>query len=102
VDVSEADIIAKDESQEQEVPAGKSIEHDNWEALAFENTELKQALKRQTKLVSAEQASANEIEFIVPKEKFNQLKEVMEISRDSIRLIFDKSGILERAESDNF
>jgi hypothetical protein len=39
--------------------------------------------------------------FIVPKEKFNQLKEAMETSRDSIRLIFDKSGVLECVESDS-
>jgi hypothetical protein len=40
--------------------------------------------------------------FIVPKEKFPQLWIAMTISRDSIRLIFDKSGALECAKSDLF
>jgi hypothetical protein len=102
VDVSEDDIIAKDESQEQEATPRKSVEYNRLEVLALENSELKEALKRQTTLLSADQVSANEITFIVPKEKFNQLKEAMEISRDSIRLVFDKSGMLERAESDIF
>lgn len=82
--------------------AKKSIKQDKLEALSFENSELKEALKRQTTLLSADQVTANEIMFIVPKEKFNQLKEAMEISRDSINLVFDKSGVLERAEPDIF
>jgi hypothetical protein len=102
IDISEADVIAKDESQEQEAAPRKSVGHDRLEALVLENSELKEALKRQTTLLSVDQVSANEIMFIVPKEKFNQLKEAMEISRDSIRLVFDKSGMLERAESDIF
>jgi hypothetical protein len=72
------------------------------EALVLENSGLKKAPKRQTILLGADQFSANEITFIVPKEKFNQLKEAMKTSRDSIRLIFDKSGMLERADSDVF
>ena len=81
---SEANILAENESP------------------ALENAELKEALKRKTTLINADQVSANELAFIVPKEKFNELREVMEISRDSIRLVFDKSGVLERAESDIF
>jgi hypothetical protein len=80
----------------------KSVEHNKLDALILENSELKEALKRQTTLLSADQVSANEITFIVPQEKFIQLKEAMETSRDSIRLVFDKSGMLERAESDAF
>jgi hypothetical protein len=102
VDVSEADIIDEYKPQEQEAAPKKSVEHDRLEALAFENSELKEALKRQTTLLSADQVSANEIMFIVPKEKFNQLKEAMEISIDAIHLVFDKSGVLERAEPDIF
>ena len=102
VDVSEDDTIVKDESQEREAAASKSVEHDRLEALVLENSELKEALKRQTTLLSADQVSINEITFIVPKEKFNQLKEAMGISRDFIRLVFDKSGVLERAVPDTF
>jgi hypothetical protein len=81
--------------------AKRSGEHNRLEDLIHENSELKEALKRQTVLLSADQVSASEITFIVPKEKFNQLKEAMETSRDSIRLIFDKSGVLECVESDS-
>ena len=102
VDVPDADIIAEYDPQKQEGTAKKSVEHNRLEALILENSELKEALKRQTTLLSADQVSSNEIMFIVPKEKFNQLKEAMEISRDSLHLVFDKSGVLERAESDIF
>jgi hypothetical protein len=103
-DVSEADITAKYEqpSQKQEAARRKSVEHNKMEALIIENSELKEAVKRQTALLKADQVSSNEITFIVPKEKFNQLKKTMKISRDSIRLVFDKSGMFERAESDAF
>jgi hypothetical protein len=110
-DVSEADITAKYEPpQKQEgAPAAlttdvprKSVEYNKREDLKNENSELKEALKRQTTILRADQVSANEITFIVPKEKFNQVKEAMEISRDSMCLVFDKSGMLERAESDAF
>ena len=103
VDVSGADIIAEYEPpQEQKAAAKRSVEHNRLEGLILENSELKEALKRQTVLLSADQVSASEIMFIVPKEKFSQLKEAMETSRDSIRLVFDRSGMLECAESDIF
>jgi hypothetical protein len=103
-DVLEADILAKYEqpSQKQEATRKESVEHNKQDDLVLENSELKEALRRQTPLLRADQISANEITFIVPKERFNQLKKAMKISRDSIRLVFDKSGILERAESDVF
>jgi hypothetical protein len=66
---------------------GKSVEHNELDALILENSELKEALKRQTTLLRADQVSANKITFIVPQEKFIQLKEPMETSRDSIRLV---------------
>jgi hypothetical protein len=101
-DVSEADIIAEDEppqKQEGAPPAltahvsRKSVKYTKLEDLRNENSKLKEALKRHT-------TNVNQIRFIVPQEKFNQLKKAMEICRDSIRLVFDKSGMLERAESD--
>jgi hypothetical protein len=99
----EADIIREYElPQDQTAAAKRSVEYNKLDALILENSELKVAVKRQTMLLSADQVSANEIMFIVPKEKFNQLMEAMKVSRDSIRLIFDKSGVLECAESDIF
>jgi hypothetical protein len=67
---------------------------------AFENAELKEALKLQTALLSADKVAVNEIVYIVHKEKFGQVMEAMDISRDSIHLVFDKAGVLERAEPD--
>ena len=102
-DVSEAkyEPALKQEGAPADVTR-KAVEYNKLEDLENENSELKEALKRQTTLQRADQVSANEITFTVPKEKFNQLKKAMKISRDSIRLVFDKSGILERAESDVF
>ena len=98
-DVSEANIISKYElPQKQEGATRKSVENNKLNALTLENSELKEVLKRQTALLRADQVSANEITFNVPKERFNQLQKAMETCRDSIRLVFDKSGMLERAE----
>jgi hypothetical protein len=99
-DVSEANIISTYEPLQKQGAPRKSAENNKLNAIILDNSELKEALKRQTTLLSADQVSANEITFNVPKEKFNQLKKAMEISRDSIRLVFDKSGMLERAEPD--
>jgi hypothetical protein len=101
-DVSEANILAKYEQlpQKQEAARKESVEHNERDVLSIENSELKEALRRQTSLLRADQISANEITFIVPKEKFNQLRKAMKIGRDSIRLVFDRSGMLERAEPD--
>jgi hypothetical protein len=42
----------------------------------------------------------NEIRLTIPKVKFENVKAAMENSKDLVYLIFDKSGILERVESD--
>jgi hypothetical protein len=57
-------------------------------------------VKRQTAIQIADQVTASEIVFVIPKEKYEQLKSAMEKSRDSISLTFDKAGILEHAEPD--
>jgi hypothetical protein len=72
----------------------------NAEALSSENYRLKEALAKATQFTKDDQISINEIEFTIPKEKYEHVKAAMDNSRDSIFLIFDKSGILERAESD--
>ena len=64
--------------------------------------ELSDALRKSTRLTTAEQISANEIEFTIPMSKFEEVKAAMESSRDSISVTFDKSGILQRAEPDIF
>jgi hypothetical protein len=73
-----------------------------YKALRSENYELKQAVKRLTSIRTADQISATEIEFIIPKVKYEEVKSAMESSRDSVYLTFDKNGILQRADSDTF
>lgn len=80
----------------------KDLECSSCNALYFENLELKKALSRQTILVNADEMSKYELEFIIPKEKYPNLKEAMEKSRDSIYIIFDKTGIVEHAVPDIF
>lgn len=77
--------------------AKKSVKLDG---LVFESAELKEALKRQTALLSADQVAANEIVYTVHKKKFDQLREAMDVCRETMRLVFDKAGVLERAEPD--
>ena len=70
------------------------------DVLRSENYELKQVVKRLTSIVTADKISATEIEFTIPKAKYEELKSAMESSRDSISVTFDKSGIVQRADSD--
>jgi hypothetical protein len=65
--------------------------------LYCENLELKEALRRQTLFTKAEEIPPYEIVFTIPKEKFPNLNEAMQRSKDAIYVIFDKSGILECA-----
>jgi hypothetical protein len=55
-----------------------------------------------TQFTKADQISKNEIQFTIPNEKYQQIKEAIESSRNSVYVTFDKSGILERAEPDTF
>ena len=55
-----------------------------------ENAELKEALTRQTAFITANKISLHEIEFTIPKEKYSDLEEAMQKSRDSVYLVFDK------------
>jgi hypothetical protein len=75
-------------------------DYDEYEALRLENNELRQAVRKQTCLVTADQISATEIEFSIPKAKYEEVKAAMKSSRDSISVTFDKSGILQCADSD--
>ncbi|MGA9149929.1 MAG: hypothetical protein WBZ36_05065 [Candidatus Nitrosopolaris sp.] len=65
-----------------------------------ENAELKEVITRQIAFTTANEISLHEIEFTIPKEKYPNLEEAMQKSRDSVYVVFDKSGILERAIPD--
>ena len=75
-----------------------SDKHNN--ALYEENAELKEALSRQNAFIKANEISLHEIERIIPKEKYPNLEEAMQKSRDSIYVVFNKSGMFERAIPD--
>jgi hypothetical protein len=62
--------------------------------------ELEEALRKASPLVPAEYIYANQIKFTIPKTKYEKVTVAMEISRDSIYLTFDKSGILQHADPD--
>ena len=65
-----------------------------------EINELRDVLTKATRLTTADQISATEIEFTIPKAKYEEMKSSMESNRDSVYLTFDKSGVLQRADSD--
>jgi phosphopantetheinyl transferase (holo-ACP synthase) len=75
---------------------------DKYESLYAENYRLKEALAKATQFTKADQICTNEIQFTIPKEKYPQLTAAMDNSTNSVYVIFDKSGILERAEPDKF
>jgi hypothetical protein len=78
----------------------RSEDDDKHQALRSEIYELRQALKRQTPILIADKISAAEIELIIPKSKYEEVTAAMESSRDSISVIFDRSGILQHADPD--
>jgi hypothetical protein len=80
----------------------RSEDDDKYRALRSEIYELRQAVKRQTPILTADKISAAEIELVIPKSKYEEVTAAMESSRDSISVIFDKSGILQRAKPDIF
>ena len=75
---------------------------DSYDIIYAENLELKEATLRQTALIKANDISAYEIEFTIPKEKYHHLEVAMKDSTDSVYVIFDKAGIFERAVADVF
>ena len=70
--------------------------------LSIEIDELKEALVNSTQFTKADQISRNEIQFTIPNDKYQQVKAAMDNSANSVYVTFDKSGILERAETDTF
>ena len=72
------------------------------EALTKENEELKEVVRRQTTMHSADHVSQSELEFIVTKARYDDLRHAMNESENLIYLIFEKSGEFMRARPDIF
>ena len=72
------------------------------EALTKENGELKEVVRRQTTMHSADHVSQSELEFIVTKARYDDLRHAMNESDNLIYLIFDKSGTFMHTRPDIF
>ena len=68
-------------------------------AMNAAQTREKEALSSQT-FVKADEISLHELGFPIPKAKYPNLEEAMLKSRDSVYVVFDKSGRFERAIPD--
>jgi hypothetical protein len=81
----------------------RSIEStDPYQTLKEENSELREALKRQTTMVRGDQIPQTEIDYKIPKEKYDEVRAAMASSMNFCHVIFDKGGILVRAMPDIF
>ena len=70
------------------------------EALTKENEELKEIVRRQTTMHSADHVSQPELRFIATKTRYDDLRHAMNESENLIYLIFDKSGTFMHARPD--
>jgi hypothetical protein len=59
----------------------------SYEALYSENYRLREALTKATQFTKADQSSTNEIEFTIPKEKYEHVKAAMDNSTNSLLLL---------------
>jgi hypothetical protein len=62
--------------------------------------ELRQGLSKQTTSITANQMYPHETKFTIPKQKYSDLQEAMQRSRNSVTVVFDKSGVLEHVIDD--
>ena len=63
---------------------------------------MKEVVPRQTTMHSADHVSQSELELIVPKRGYDDLRHAMDKSENLIYLIFDKSGTFMHARPDIF
>jgi hypothetical protein len=75
---------------------------DPYQILKEKNRQLREALKRQTKMVMGNQIPATEMEFTIPKEKYDEIKGAMDDSKYFCYSTFDKSRIMVRVVPDIF
>ena len=72
------------------------------QALTKENEELREVVPRQTTMHSTDHVSQSELELIVPKSGYDNLRHAMHKSENLIYLIFDKSGTFMHTRPDIF
>ena len=72
----------------------------DYHELVTENAELKEVIRSQTPIMTADKIRSFEITFRIAKQKYDMVRVAMDCSKEFIGVIFDTSGLLERAESD--
>jgi hypothetical protein len=75
---------------------------DKPEAFLEENEELKEVVRRLTAIQSADRVSQSELEFIVAKTRYDDIRHAIDESENLIKLIFDRIGTFMRAVPDIF
>jgi hypothetical protein len=80
----------------------KQKEASERDALLKENKELKEVIKKQMAMQSADEISESELEFILPKTRYDDVRHAMIESENQIHLVFDKSRTFMRAIPDIF
>jgi hypothetical protein len=66
---------------------------DNRNDVYAQNVELKQTVSRLTTFTKANDISKDEIEFEIPKDKIPNIEEAIQKIRNSLYVVFDKSGM---------
>jgi hypothetical protein len=100
--LSERQLSNKMESADKLKQQNVILQEGAFKALVDENEELKEAVLRQTAILSADQVSKSELEFTVAKERYQEIENAMHKSKNLVYLIFDKSRTFLRARPDAF
>ena len=75
---------------------------DPYQILQEENRQLKETISEQTKVMMGNQNQSNQMEFMIPREKYYEIKEAMNKSKYFTYVTFDNRGIMLRVTADIF
>jgi hypothetical protein len=93
-------LCSKDlERQECEI---SNDDTDPYQILQEENRQLKEIISEQKKVMMGNQNQSNQMEFMIPREKYCKIKEAMNKSKYFTYVTFDNSGIMLRVTADIF
>jgi hypothetical protein len=68
--------------------------------LVTQNPELKEVVRRNTSMVTADKIRSIQLSFKIPREKYQVLQNVIDENKDFMRVTFDETGLLQHVESD--
>jgi hypothetical protein len=75
---------------------------DPYQILQEENRQLKEIISEQKKVMMGNQNQSNQMEFMIPRERYYEIKEAMSKSKYFTYVTFDNSGIMLRVIADIF